>query len=170
MEEASQESNRPPTRFLQHPFGASSRCFQNSSKKRVAAQRRFAELAPAMSWQERAMEAFSPTVEQTALQRRRFLALRRKERDEHRLNLLDACITDYEKAARIREWVEWVSPTLQGEPDVAHLVEWAKRNAAQLEAKSAAAMSQMGLRELFPEVDDLHDPLGDPAPKHPWGL
>ncbi|CAM5307051.1 hypothetical protein MAUB1S_05349 [Mycolicibacterium aubagnense] len=116
------------------------------------------------------MEAFSPTVEQTALQRRRFLALRRKERDEHRLNLLDACITDYEKAARIREWVEWVSPTLKGESDVAHLVEWAKRNAAQLEAKSAAAMSQMGLKELFPEVDDLHDPLGDPAPKHPWGL
>ncbi|WP_054308636.1 hypothetical protein [Mesorhizobium sp. 1M-11] len=116
------------------------------------------------------MEALSPTIEQTALQRRRFLALRRKERDEHRLNLLDACISDYERAAKIREWAEWTSPATQSEPEIARLVDWARENAAQLEAKSSAAMSQMGLKELFPEVDDLHDPLGDPAPKHPWGL
>ncbi|HEV2503577.1 MAG TPA: hypothetical protein VGV39_10900 [Mesorhizobium sp.] len=112
----------------------------------------------------------TPTIEQTALQRRRFLALRRKEREEHRLNLLDACLTDYERAARIRQWADWVLPTIHDEPEIARLVEWAKGNAAQLEAKSAAAMSRMGLKELFPDADDLHDPLGDPVPKHPWGL
>ncbi|WP_144378219.1 hypothetical protein [Mesorhizobium amorphae] len=112
----------------------------------------------------------TPTIEQAGLQRRRFLALRRKEREEQRLNLLNACLSDFEQAARIRQWADWVSPTIQDEPEIARLVEWAKGNAAQLEAKSSAAMSRMGLKELFPNVDDLRDPLGDPAPKHPWGL
>lgn len=116
------------------------------------------------------MEALSPTIEQTGLQRRRFLALRRKEREERRLDLLNACLSDYERAARIREWAEWVSPAIEDDPEIARLVDWAKGNAAQLETKSSAAMSQMGLKELFPAVDDLHDPLGEPAPKHPWGL
>lgn len=116
------------------------------------------------------MEPFSPTIEQTKLQRLRFLALRRKEREAHRLDLLNACIADYERAAKIRAWAEWVSPTIQSEPEIGRLVDWAKANALQLEAKSSVVMSRMGLKELFPEVDDLHDPLGDPAPKHPWGL
>lgn len=116
------------------------------------------------------MEAISPTIEQARLQRRRFLAQRRNEREQHRLDLLNACISDYEKAARIRNWAEWVSPGVRNEPELARLIDWAKENASQLEAKSSAGMIQMGLKELFPEVDDLHDPLGDPTPKHPWGL
>ncbi len=116
------------------------------------------------------MQPVSPLAEQANLQRRRFLAMRRKEREEQRLNLLDACLADFETATKIRQWADWIAPQAEGEPEITRLVGWARNNAANLEAKSSAAMTRMGLKELFPEVDDLHDPLGEPAPKHPWGL
>jgi hypothetical protein len=48
---------------------------------------------------------------------------------------------------------------------------WAKERLCYLEARTTvkAAAAQLEGKSLFPEVDELHDPLGDPPePRYYW--
>ncbi len=114
------------------------------------------------------MEALVTLPEHATLQRRRFLALRRIERDLHRTELLDTCLASLNRAAELRQWILWMRDKGRVEPTVQRLLAWAEGQALALETKAAVEMDRTALDDLFPEIDDLHDPLGDPGPKHAW--
>lgn len=116
------------------------------------------------------MEHILPRADYTNLQRRRLLAARRVERERRRMELLESCMSGLNKATQLREWMQRLADGRQVEPTVQRMLKWAHGQASLLEAKAAAEMDQAGLGDLFPETDDLHDPLGDPAPRHPWAL
>jgi hypothetical protein len=57
-------------------------------------------------------------------------------------------------------------------PDTVRLLHWAKEQLNTLETIIDPLRVAEDLRssKLFPSVDDLHDPFGDPPPpKYPWG-
>ncbi len=55
--------------------------------------------------------------------------------------------------------------------ELGRMVLWAKERFGDLEGRTTvkAALVQIQGMALFPDVDDLHDPLGDPpAQRHYW--
>ncbi|WP_054311152.1 hypothetical protein [Mesorhizobium sp. 1M-11] len=115
------------------------------------------------------MEAFVSLPEHATLKHRRLLAARRVERERLRMELLSSCLNSLNRAAELRAWIQWVGDRDRAEPTVQRMLAWAKSQASILEAQAAVEVDQTRFGDLFPEADDLHDPLGDPAPKHAWG-
>jgi hypothetical protein len=50
------------------------------------------------------------------------------------------------------------------------MLEWTGRQLAELEAITDPAniAADLRARKLFPAIDELHDPLGDPPPERRW--
>lgn len=104
--------------------------------------------------------------------RRRELAKKRHEREERRLEFLNGLIDAQVEAERIRTWLKSLpADAADASPEFARMLVWAKARADTLEGrlKADALAEQLAGSELFPETDELHDPLGDPpAPRYPW--
>ncbi|WP_434732882.1 hypothetical protein NL154_15000 [Rhizobium sp. YTUHZ044] len=107
------------------------------------------------------------TQRRDALRHRRDLAEKRAKREEARLAYLRT-------VANIRREVGDLQSTINAVPkkdilpaEYRKMIGWAKERLLLLEAKTTveAINSELILRGLFPEPDELHDPEGDPPPK-----
>lgn len=107
------------------------------------------------------------------LARRRDLAKKRKEREEKRIAYLRELVQLQREAADIESWLASL-PQIAGSDttnDLGRMIQWATARLADLEARTTidAAAVQLEGKALFPEIDELHDPLGDPPePKYYW--
>lgn len=105
------------------------------------------------------------------LSRRRDLAKKRKEREEARIAHLRELVQLQREAADIKEWLGSLPAEAAADSatELGRMVAWAKARLTALQAKTTADGAAVKLegKALFPDVDELHDPLGDPSePKH----
>jgi hypothetical protein len=107
------------------------------------------------------------------LSRRRDLAKKRKQREEARVTYLRELVELQREAADIRTWLATVPDEIESDQttELARMIRWARGRLASLEERTtikAAAVAFEG-KALFPEVDELHDPLGEPPiPSYGW--
>lgn len=109
----------------------------------------------------------------TELSRRRELAKKRKLREETRVAYLRELVDLQREAADIRTWLATVPNVIEEGPatELTRMINWARERLAFLEVETTinAAAARFEGNALFPEVDKLHDPLGDPpAPSYGW--
>lgn len=107
------------------------------------------------------------------LSRRRDLAKKRKLREETRVAYLRELVELQREAADIRTWLATVPDTIEDgqATELTRMIHWARARLAFLEKETTinAAAARFEGKALFPEVDELHDPLGDPpAPSYGW--
>lgn len=107
------------------------------------------------------------------LTRRRDLAKKRKEREEARIAWLNELVELRREAAGIRDWIAGLPPGAKGDSatERGRMLAWAQARLADLEARINldAAFAQIEGKSLFPETDELHDPLGEPPePRYYW--
>lgn len=108
------------------------------------------------------------------LARRRQLAKKRKEREEARIAYLRELVKLQREADDIRSWLASLPLDVVADQstELGRMLLWAKDRLADLEKRTTvdAASVELDGKALFPEVDELHDPLGDPPePKgYPW--
>jgi len=103
------------------------------------------------------------------LQERRRLAHLRQERDHERRSLLLDLMKADRRSTQLRLWLDNTDHAQR--PELEHMLEWARRQLSELEAviDPVAVAQHLRERKLFPAVDDLHDPLGEPPARRPWG-
>ena len=107
------------------------------------------------------------------LSRRRDLAKKRKQREETRIAYLKELVELQREAADIRTWLATVPAAVEADQttELTRMIQWARARLASLEegtTVNAAAVRFEG-KALFPEVDELHDPMGDPPlPSYGW--
>ncbi len=110
---------------------------------------------------------------QRELQQRRSLALARHERESERKALLGTLMAAEREAGHLRGWIARQELHLKAEThgELGRMLQWASGELAALETVTEPAQIAEVLRKqnLFPEVDGLSDPLGDPPPLRPWG-
>lgn len=104
---------------------------------------------------------------------RRELHKKRQERETKRLAFLRQ-LADYQReAADLRATIaQSGSSVQQAGPEYLKMIAWAEQRLAHLEAQNRIDVLTSYLVEenLFPEIDDLADPEGDPPPpKYSWG-
>jgi hypothetical protein len=113
-------------------------------------------------------------IERHELGRRRRIAKARLERESARKALLSKLIRTERQVVQLRAWIETQEARIVTRPDPAldRMLRWARAQLAALEAVlDPIQLSEvLCARELFPQVDELDDPLGDPPPEQPWGL
>ena len=105
------------------------------------------------------------------LQRRRGLAKARQERETSRKAFLDHVQALERDIAFLRNWLTTtatVSADLSSK--VGQMVVWAKARLNSLERAAGveALEADLTAKDLFPDTDNLHDPLGDPPPQKTW--
>jgi hypothetical protein len=102
--------------------------------------------------------------------RRRALARERLEREEKRKAYLGSIIDLHEETGRLRQWLAETELKSETHRNVSRLVAWAKDRLAALEATVDPGHIDQELesRKLFPEVDELHDPEGEPPEPQRW--
>ena len=102
----------------------------------------------------------------TELARRRELAKRRVEREEARVAHLRELVRMQKEAADIRSWLDSLSIAQDDalSSELERMVRWAEERLAKLKSQTSvdAAAARISGAALFPEVDELHDPEGDP--------
>lgn len=105
------------------------------------------------------------------LARRRALAAARQTREAERTLLLRKLVRMERQADRLYEWIERCESGVETSPEMQRMVGWAKTRLAELEEfLDPSKLSQhIRTRDLFPEVDNLADPLGEPPPRRPLG-
>ena len=107
------------------------------------------------------------------LARRRKLAGARQERERERRTLLVSLIRTERRAKELQRWIEAhdIFETAEPNTELKRMLDWARTELDTLNAVIAPARMSEMLRDrnLFPETDELADPLGDPAPRQPWG-
>jgi hypothetical protein len=105
------------------------------------------------------------------LARRRALAASRLTRDNERTELLRKLVRMEREAEQLRCWIAHQQAEVSASPEIPRMVDWAKAELAGLEAfLDPPKLSQLLIaRNLFPEVDELVDPLGEPPPRDQWG-
>jgi hypothetical protein len=105
------------------------------------------------------------------LARRRALAASRLTRDNERTELLRKLVRMEREAEQLRCWIAQRQAEVSASPEIPRMVDWAKAELAGLEAfLDPLKLSQLLVaRNLFPEVDELVDPLGEPPPRDQWG-
>lgn len=110
---------------------------------------------------------------QGELQQRRSLALARHERENERKALLGTLIAAEREADHLRGWIARQELHREAEThgELGRMLRWASGELAALETVTEPGQLAELLRKqnLFPEVDGLSDPLGDPPPLRPWG-
>jgi hypothetical protein len=105
------------------------------------------------------------------LARRRALAAARQTREAERTSLLRRLIRMERQADQLSGWIAQCETDVETTPEIQRMVDWAKVELGGLEEfLDPSNLSQLlHTRNLFPEVDDLVDPLGDPPPRRPLG-
>lgn len=107
------------------------------------------------------------------LTRRRRLADARRDRENEREALLVELIQSTLRAGQLRDLVgryEDFQATVPS-PVIQRMLEWARAQLGELEASvnPTQLSAILSSRNMFPEVDELADPLGEPPPRQPWG-
>jgi hypothetical protein len=113
-------------------------------------------------------------AEQKEIDRRRALQRARKEREASRRAFLAKLLRTERRADELREWLKkrGNDSVALSDPDTVRLLHWAKEQLNTLETiiDPLRVAEELRSSKLFPSVDDLHDPFGDPpTPKYPWG-
>ncbi|TAV81553.1 hypothetical protein [Rhizobium leguminosarum] len=96
---------------------------------------------------------------------RRELHKRRIEREHKRVGLLMELAAFQREAADLRATISNAAVVVEdADPEYQRMIDWAKRRLAHLEAQNAPGILTANLRaqNLFPDIDELHDPEGDP--------
>lgn len=106
------------------------------------------------------------------LQRRRLLAKARAEREEKRTEYLNRILAMRQEADEIRRWLNSLSreEADAGHADLERMIAWTRERLVRLEHETSLGSVVAGLdgKSLFPDHDDLHDPLGEPPPHPEW--
>ncbi len=107
------------------------------------------------------------------LARRRELAKKRDEREEQRVSFLRELVRVQREAADIKSWLGSLPECTRADSsaELERMLVWANERLKNLEARTClrAAVAQLEVKSLFPEMDELHDPLGNPPePKYRW--
>ena len=113
------------------------------------------------------------SLDPVELERRRMLARLRNAREFERKKLLARLLRAEQRALQLRQWIASIagSGEISGNSDLGRLVNWTRAELLNLENSSRPANIAEALQQsnLFPEHDELFDPLGDPPPLRPWG-
>jgi hypothetical protein len=106
-----------------------------------------------------------------ALARRRGLAAARRTREADRRLLLRKLVRTERQADELRGWIARQTADVRISSEMLRMVDWAKAQLVRLEdfLDPSSLSRLLNTRNLFPEVDDLVDPLGEPPPQRPWG-
>jgi hypothetical protein len=118
------------------------------------------------------MNRISPIPSDVAeLARRRALAAARRTREAERTSLLRRLIRMERQADQLSGWIALCETDVETTPEIQRMVDWAKVKLGGLEEfLDPSNLSQLlHTRNLFPEVDDLVDPLGEPPPRRSLG-
>ena len=109
--------------------------------------------------------------EEAELARRQGLAEERRNREKRRKDLLKDVMAKSIEAATIRQWLSSVECS-SGEEEFGKFIAWAQAKLALLDAAVSHQTISDTVRsqELFPSVDKLHDPLGEPPRRHYYGM
>jgi len=111
-------------------------------------------------------------AEQNELERRRGLSKARRERESQRKRLIHKIIRTEREVAQLREWISTYGKgvTSTNDADLIRMVDWAQERLAALQENLNPfnLSEQLRTRKLFPEVDELDDPLGEPPPERQW--
>jgi hypothetical protein len=106
------------------------------------------------------------------LQRRRKLAHARKEREEKRLVHLDRIVKLRREAREIRDWLASLPDDAKPseDNDLGRMLIWVCQRLGEIDRQTGieAARSFAVIGDLFPEIDELQDPLGDPPERNGW--
>lgn len=107
----------------------------------------------------------------STIDRRRQLARQRQEREKERRALLVDTMKVGRRAEQLRTWLADKKGIARSDPAAGRMYEWARQQLLELEAMAdPARLAQIIVeRDLFPEIDRLHDPLGEPPARQPWG-
>jgi hypothetical protein len=105
------------------------------------------------------------------LARRRGLAAARRTREAERTSLLRKLVRMERQVGQLSGWVAQREADVQTSPEIQRMVDWVKAELVELEEfLDPSKLSRLlHARNLFPEVDDLVDPLGEPPPRRPLG-
>jgi len=104
------------------------------------------------------------------LAHRRDMFAKRSAREGERARLLAQMVRNQRKIEYLRAWLE-KQATFPEDPSLLRMAEWIGGEILQAEAFIDPVRLGRVITELrlFPENDDLYDPLGDPPPKrNPW--
>ena len=85
---------------------------------------------------------------------------------------LSKLIRTERQAAQLREWIlTYERYAKEGSyPDLDRMLCWARDRLSVLDAilDPPKLASELRARKLFPEIDELHDPLGEPPAERRW--
>lgn len=99
---------------------------------------------------------------------RRELVEKRGKREHERLEFLNALADDRRQIADLSATIALIpDKNLDERAEYLRMLEWARARLYELEVRTSidAVHQRLLDRNLFPELDDLHDPEGDPPPK-----
>jgi hypothetical protein len=105
------------------------------------------------------------------LARRRGLAAARRTRETERTLLLRKLVRMERQASQLRGWIAQRKADVRVSPEMQRMLDWATAELVEIEGfLDLSRLSRLlHTRNLFPEVDDLVDPLGEPPPRRPLG-
>jgi hypothetical protein len=113
------------------------------------------------------------SLDQVELERRRALFRLRKARDLDREKIFARLLRAEHRAVHLRQWIARIenSEEILANSDLGRLLNWTRAELLNLENSIHPSSIAEALRQsnLFPEHDELSDPLGDPPPQRPWG-
>lgn len=111
-------------------------------------------------------------AERQELARRRGLAKARRDRESNRKSLISKLMRTERQAAQLREWISAYERHSRAEPnaELERMLGWARDRLSSLEAiiDPVKVATELRERKLFPEIDELHDPLGEPPESRWW--
>ena len=95
----------------------------------------------------------------------------RRTREAERTLLLRKLVRMERQADQLRGWIAQRKADVGASSEMQRMVDWVKAELVGLEEfLDPSRLSRLlHTRNLFPEGDDLVDPLGEPPPRHPWG-
>ena len=113
------------------------------------------------------------SLDRVELERRRALSKLRKARELERKKILARLLRVEHRAVQLRQWIARIenSEEIFVNSDLGRLLNWTRAELLNLENSIHPSSIVEALRQsnLFPEHDELADPLGDPPPQRPWG-
>jgi len=111
-------------------------------------------------------------AERRELERRRGLAKARRDRDNERKRLLNRLILTTRQVAQLRDLIGSYEQVEMSNTngDLDRMIHWMRAQLSALEASLDPdnLAKELGTRKLFPEVDELVDPLGEPPQEQHW--
>jgi hypothetical protein len=113
------------------------------------------------------------SLDRVEIERRRALSRLRNTREFERKKLLARLLRAEQRTVQLRQWMTKTasSEEIPENSDLGRFVSWTRAELLNLENSIRPSSIAEALRQsnLFPEHDELHDPLGDPPPRRPWG-